>query len=234
MLRWTSGWSEGKCNVGRMAPMTVSTNISKDLDMEAVRAVLASCQRFTALYPSSLKPRVRVYVGVCISMIPVYWNKIPQHENTVLEVSFQTYTRGKSMRTRMNEHMINRCWLLCSLVKQTIDSLHLKTTLNVRQHFKWLFGLSSLLSWHSNILFSPSLDKLRHHWFFASSPLALYLNNLADIWWKLVTRILECCWSQKSVCVSSSIVMYYDQIPKNRRPFYQPKLYFCCLFMVAQ
>lgn len=43
-----SGWLEEKCNVGRSVMIAGSTNISKVVDMEAVRAAVLSCQRFTA------------------------------------------------------------------------------------------------------------------------------------------------------------------------------------------
>lgn len=61
---------EGKCNVGQLVMMAGHTNISKVVDMEAVRAAVLSCQRFTALYLCSLKLCVCVTVcdglGLCV------------------------------------------------------------------------------------------------------------------------------------------------------------------------
>ncbi len=60
-----SGRLEGKCNVGRLVMMAGSTNISKVVDMEAVRAAVLSRQRFTALYLCSPKLSVCVCHSVC-------------------------------------------------------------------------------------------------------------------------------------------------------------------------
>lgn len=46
------------CNVVRPVTMAGSNNISQVVDMEAVRAALLSCQRFTASYLCSPKPSV--------------------------------------------------------------------------------------------------------------------------------------------------------------------------------
>lgn len=59
-----SGRLEGKCNVGRLVMMAGSTNISKVVDMEAVRAAVLSCQRFTALYLCS--PKLCACVSQCV------------------------------------------------------------------------------------------------------------------------------------------------------------------------
>lgn len=48
-----AGWGENV--VGQLVMLAATTNISKVVDMEAVRAAILSCQRFTALYLCSPK-----------------------------------------------------------------------------------------------------------------------------------------------------------------------------------
>lgn len=50
--------------MGRLAMMAGGTNISEVVDMEAVRAAVLSCQRFTALYLCSAKLCVCVCEGL--------------------------------------------------------------------------------------------------------------------------------------------------------------------------
>lgn len=57
--------------MGRLVMMTGSANISKVVDMEAVRAAVSSCQRFKALYLCS--PKLCNGLGCCVQpMVLLY------------------------------------------------------------------------------------------------------------------------------------------------------------------